>query len=160
VPEPAYGWLAGELAAVRGELSRTDAKCGVLTAVTTGAAALAAAGASGHMPVAARVVFAAATAVLAAALLVLLAALRPRLGTAGWCRYLRMPAAQLHHLTSHGYTDLTPSRRVYPPDLQMEDLTALAGITAGKYRLIGRAVWLLSAGLVMLGAGVLTGVIV
>lgn len=33
------GWLDGELAAVRGELARVDAKCGTPTAIATGAAA-------------------------------------------------------------------------------------------------------------------------
>jgi hypothetical protein len=67
------GWLEGELAAVRGELARVDAKCGVLTAVATGAAAFTATQA-GHGPLAARVILAAAGVTFAAAVLILLPA--------------------------------------------------------------------------------------
>lgn len=139
-------WLDGELAAVRGELARIDSKCGVLTAIATGAAALAAAEVSGHPPALARGVFAAAGAVLAAAVLVLLAALRPRYGTGGWCRHRSMPPDEIRDLAGSGSALI---------EVRAEDLHVLSALTAAKYPLIGRAVQLLSAGVVLLGAGVI-----
>lgn len=153
------GWLDGELAAVRGELARVDGKCGTLTAVATGAAAFTAAQA-GHGPLPARAVLAAAGAVFAAAVLVLLAALRPRTGTAGWCRYLVIPAGEIADLDRQGWADsgFSGSRR-RARDLAAEDLGVLAALADVKYRHVRAAVRLTGAGVVLLAAGLVAGVI-
>jgi len=149
-------WLAGELAAVRGELARVDAKCGVLTAVATGAAAFTATQA-GHGPLAARVILAAAGVTFAAAVLVLLRVLRPRFGNAGWCRYRQVPAAHLAGLGASGQAP--PGQRPgNPRDLMAEDLVVLAGLAMGKYRRVKLAVDLTSAGVILLAAGVVAAV--
>ena len=152
------GWLDGELAAVRGELCRVDGKCGVLTAIATGAAAFSATQ-TGHGPVAARTAMAAAGMVFAAAVLVLLAALRPRFGTAGWCRYLSLSAEDISDLDRNGRTGTCPAPTTRAGDLAAEDLGVLARMTHAKYRRVRLAVDLVSAGVFLLGTRVVAGVI-
>jgi hypothetical protein len=152
-------WVDGELAAVRGELARVDGKCAVLTAIATGAAAFSATQ-TGHGPLAARAVLAAAGVVFAAAVLVLLAALRPRSGTAGWCRYLDMSAGAIEDLNRNGHTTLVsgPVRTVWARDLAVEDLGVFASLAHAKYRRVRLAVDVIGAGVILL-AGMLAGVI-
>jgi hypothetical protein len=153
------GWLDGELAAVRGELSRVDGKCGVLTAIATGAAAFSATQ-TGHGPVAARAALTAAGVVFAAAVLVLLAALRPRSGAAGWCRYLSLPAEAISDLDRNGRTgDAYPAPTTWARDLAVEDLGVFSRLAHAKYRRVRLAVDLIGAGVLLLGAGVVAGVI-
>jgi hypothetical protein len=153
------GWLDSELTAIRGELARVDGKCGVLTAIATGAAAFSATQ-TGHGPVAARAVLAAAGVVFAAAVLVLLAALRPRFGTAGWCRYLSLPAEAISDLDRHGRAGTYPAPALRARDLAVEDLGVLSRLAHAKYRRVRLAVDLVGAGVFLLGAGVVAGVIV
>ncbi len=143
---------------LNGELARVDAKCGVLSAVATGAAAFTATQTGGHGPLAARVILAAAGVVFAAAVAVLLATLRPRLGTAGWCRYVAMPAADIEHLADYGWVD-HGAVRTYTDDLAQEDLAALVAITRAKFARLRLAVDLTGTGVVLLAAGVVAGVI-
>jgi hypothetical protein len=152
-------WLDGELAAVRGELARADGKCGTLTAIATGAAAFTATQAT-HGPLAARVVLASAGAVFAGAVLVLLAALRPRTGTAGWCRYLVIPAGEIADLDRRGWavSGFSGGTR-WARELAAEDLGVLACLADAKYRLVRSAIGLTGAGVVLLAAGIAAGVI-
>jgi hypothetical protein len=151
-------WLDGELAVVRGELARTDSKCGVLTAIATGAAAFSASEA-GHGPFAARFILAAAGVVFAAAVLVLLAVLRPKLGTAGWCRYMAAEPADLRRLDKGEAVELAAGAGVWARDLGPEDLAVLTAITAVKFTRLRVAVDLIRAGIVLLAAGTVAGVI-
>jgi hypothetical protein len=150
------GWIDGELAAVRGELARVDGKCGVLTAIATGAAAFTVTQ-TGHGPVAVRVVLGAAGVVFAAAVLILLAALRPRFGAAGWCRYLSLSAEEISELAVHGRT--MPGGTVLACDLAVEDLAVFSRMVRSKYQMVRLAVDLIGAGVVVLAAAVVTGVI-
>jgi hypothetical protein len=88
--------------------------------------------------------------------LVLLAVLRPRLGSAGWCRVLQMPAADLAGLAAGG--QVTSSGNLLGPcDLAAEDLLVLARMAHVKYRRLGLAVDLTGAGIILLAAGLITG---
>jgi hypothetical protein len=151
-------WLDGELAAVRAELARVDAKCGVLSAVATGAAAFTATQTGGHGPLVARVILAAAGVLFAAAVAVLLATLRPRLGTAGWCRYVPLTESDIWDLDSCGHTGDYP-RELRTSTFGREDLAALVSITAVKFGRLRLAVDLTGAGVVLLAAGVVAGVV-
>lgn len=142
------GWVDGELAAVRGELVRVDAKCGVLTAIATGAAAFA--GTQLHAAVPARVVLAVAVAVFAASVVVLLLALRPRTGRGGWCLYRSMTAPDIAALeTESGARPLAAA-----------DLAILSRLAGGKYRLVRVAVDLIAAGTVLMAAGMLASAVI
>jgi Family of unknown function (DUF5706) len=112
---------------------------------------------TGHGPVAARAVLAAAGVVFAAAVLVLLAALRPRFGTAGWCRYLSLTAEDISDLDRNGRTGTCPATRAC--DLTAEDLGVFSRMAHAKYRRVRLAVDLIGAGVFLLGAGVVAGVI-
>ncbi|HMH91887.1 MAG TPA: hypothetical protein VK586_12495, partial [Streptosporangiaceae bacterium] len=69
--------------------SSIAAKCSTLAGLAGAAAAFTASQAAGHTPLAMRAITAAAGLAFTAAVLVLLVAvLRPRLGPAGWCRYV------------------------------------------------------------------------
>jgi hypothetical protein len=153
-------WADGELAAVRGELARVDGKCATLTAIATGAAAFA--GTQLHTaPVAGRAVLAAAVAVFTAAVVVLLLAVRPRLGTAGWCRYLTMRADQVTAVTRGDGTWWFPlGRCAGPADFTAIDLGALAWIARDKYVRIRWGADLVIAGTVLLAAGLLAGAVI
>jgi hypothetical protein len=150
-----YTWrLAEELAAVRGELARVDGKCSTLAGLA-GAAAAFTASQSGHGPLAVRAILAAAgVAFTAAVLVLLLTVLRPRLGTAGWCRYAAMTAEQAGHLAEHGRHG-SPECAVQADDFGPADLLALARIADAKFRRLRLAVDLLAAGVVLLCAGML-----
>lgn len=149
------GWLEGELAAVRGELGRVDGKCGVLTAIATGAAAFSVSQAA-HGPLAARLALSAAGAVFAAAVLVLLWVLRPQFGPAGWCRYVQMPASDIEDLDRDGHT-WSPVR-VSAAGLAVEDLTVLSRLVQVKYRRMRWAIHLIGTGAVVLAAAIAAGV--
>jgi hypothetical protein len=150
-------WVDGELAAVRGELARVDGKCGVLTAIATGAAAFSATQ-TGHGPVAARAMLGLAGVVFAVAVLVLLTALRPRFGTAGWCRYLSLSAEEISDLNRNGRTGSYPAPTTRTCDLAVEDLAVFSRMARLKYQRVRLAVDLIGAGVVVLGAGVVAGV--
>src|SRR4051812_30184071 len=90
MPEPEE-LLCGELAAVRGELSRVDAKCATLTGLAGAAAAFLTTRIHTATPLLTRLLLAAAGIGLAAAAVLLLAGvLRPRTGTTGFRRWAAM----------------------------------------------------------------------
>src|SRR4051794_39649688 len=102
MPEPEE-LLSGELAAVRGELSRVDAKCATLTGLAGAAAAFLTTRIHTATPLLTRLLLAAAGIGLAAAAVLLLAGvLRPRTGTTGFRRWSAMND---HQINTH-FTDL------------------------------------------------------
>lgn len=154
---------AGELAAVRGELVRTDGKCGTLAALA-GAGAAFAAGQAGHGPLAARAAFALAGLALTGAVLVVLLALRPRLGSVGFCRWAAMSESDVRLLTWQEDTDRIgglPAVRAArtAAGAEAETLHTLSVITMVKYRRLRLASDLAAAGVVLLAAAAVAGVI-
>jgi hypothetical protein len=139
--------LAGELAAVRGELVRVDAKCSTLVALAGAALAFTLTAVSGKdTPAVARVLLAAAAVVLAAsALVLLLKALRPRLGPTGFNRYASMDREQLMKDIGNG-----PNEDGY----HARELLILSRIAVGKFTAIRHGVHLLAAGLVLIAAAI------
>jgi hypothetical protein len=155
--------LATELAAVRGELTRVDAKCSTLTGLA-GAMLAFLVTQAGHGPIAARVLVAAAGVVLAAAILTLLSVLRPRLGSTGFRRYATMSSAQVRALfLVHSPYDPGARGNGGPAGsgdgIEAEDLQVLSVITDRKYRGLRLAVDLTVVAVVFLVFALLAGVI-
>ena len=158
--------LSEELAAVRGELGRVDAKCATLAGLTGAAAAFTAAQAAGQGPVAARAAtVAAGLAFTASALVLLLAVLRPTLGTAGFCRWAVLSTAEIESRAARredaeraGGPSTIDAGRAARADAA-ELLRVLSVITVTKYRRLRVAVDLAAAGVVSLAVVAVTGVI-
>jgi Pycsar effector protein len=153
--------LSEELAAVRAELARVDAKCATLAALAGAAAAFTATQAA-HGPLAVRAAAAAAgLAFTAAVLVLLLAVLRPRFGGSGFCRYAALSQLAIRDLARYGWTDDVQHGR---PRLEAHvlgpsDLSVLSKLAYAKYRRLRLAVDLMSAGVALLAAAVVAGVI-
>jgi Pycsar effector protein len=143
--------LEGELAAVRGELARVDAKCATLAALAGAALAfLVTQTAAPHHPVVVRVMLGAAGLLLAAAVVVLLAGvLRPRLGATGFCRWARLSAAAV--VAELGEVDQAHHAA--------NELVVLSRITVVRQRTLRRAVDLLTGGVTLIGCATVAGVI-
>ena len=86
--------IAGELAAVRAELPRVDAKCSTMTSLTMAGMAFVATQVT-HGPAEVRVLWGAAALALAAATLTLLAVIKPRRGATGFRLYARLSPATI-----------------------------------------------------------------
>ncbi|RSN53317.1 Pycsar system effector family protein [Actinomadura sp. WAC 06369] len=144
--------LAAELAAVRAELARVDAKCGTLAGLAGAAVAFVATQVT-RGPVPMRITLGAAGLVLAAAAVVLLACvLRPRLGASGFRRWVAMDAVQVADCHMEADQDLITS-------WQCEDLVVLSRICDRKNRRLRLAVDLIAFGVLLIAAGVVVGVI-
>jgi len=142
--------VAAELAAVRAELPRVDAKCGTMTSLSMAGLAFVATQVT-HGPMVVRVLMGAAGVVLAAATLVLLVAvIRPRLGTTGFRMYGRMSPEKVREL----FAD--PAAAV---DHQERDLIVLATTTDRKYRHLRIAVDLTAVAVAFTAAAMLAGVL-
>ncbi|WP_067801365.1 Pycsar system effector family protein [Actinomadura formosensis] len=129
-----------ELAAVRGEQARLDAKCGTLTAVV-GAVMAILTSQIGRAPLPVRVVLALAGVALAASAVVLLAGvLRPRLGGSGFVRYAAMTSAEIGEAFDR-----------WAPHHPINDLRFLSGLVLVKQRRLRWAIDLLITGLVLIG---------
>lgn len=146
--------MAEELAAVRGELARVDAKCATLIGLAGAALAFLVTQIAGPAPLAVRVLLGGAAVVLAVAAVVLLAVIRPRLGTVGFCRYAAMTSDEIRRMFTAGEASSTHERR-----FRAESLLTYSRITRRKYGRLRVAVDLLGAGVVLLGAGVVAGAI-
>ncbi|GAA2726720.1 Pycsar system effector family protein [Actinocorallia aurantiaca] len=144
--------LAGEVAAVRGELARVDAKCSTLVALAGAGLAFTLTAISGKdVPTAAKVLLAGAALMLAASALVLLfKALRPRLGPTGFNRWAQMSRDQVRDEVWRG-----PHEEYH----HAEELVVLSRIAAGKFTAIRHGVHLLAAGLVLVAAAICAQVI-
>jgi hypothetical protein len=150
--------IAGELAAVRGELSRVDAKCGTLAGLA-GAALAFLVTQTGHGPLAVRILLGTAGAVMAAATMVLLlAVLRPRLGSTGFRRYAVMSGNELADLFTRGRS--TPAAgAVLATSLEIEDLQVLSQIVNRKFLGLRLAVDLIAFSVLLMTVALLAGVI-
>lgn len=142
--------VAGELAAVRGELTRVDAKCATLVGLAAAGMAFTLTSASSRAPVVERVLLVVAAGALASsALVLLLQALRPRLGGSGFCRW----SAQTPVQVVEDLADVDPARH------HAGELAVLSQIAVKKFRAVRRSVDLLAAGMVLLAAAIVAGVI-
>lgn len=148
-PSPAEMVVMAELAAVRGELTRVDAKCSTLVGLAGAGLAFTLTAASSKAPVVERVLLVAAAVALAASALVLLRALRPRFGRHGFCRWSARTADQITQSLAG----------VDPAHHHAGDLAILSAIALKKFRAIRRAVDLMAAGIVLLAAAIVAGVI-
>lgn len=149
-PSPAETVVAAELAAVRGELTRVDAKCATLVGLAGAGLAFTLTAVSGRAPVVERVLLVAAAAALASsALVLLLQALRPRLGGSGFCRWSAMEPGQV----LQDLADVDPARH------HAGELAVLSAIALRKFRAVRMAVDLMAAGMVLLAAAIVAGVI-
>lgn len=129
-----------ELAAVRAEQARLDAKCGTLTAVVGAVMALLTSQ-IGRTALPVRILLALAGLALAASAVVLLAGvLRPRLGTTGFMRYAAMTLEEI-----------TGTFDRWSPHRTINDLRFLSGLVLVKQRRLRLAIDLLITGLVLIG---------
>ncbi|WP_106403768.1 Pycsar system effector family protein [Actinocorallia populi] len=143
--------LLAELAAVRGELVRVDAKCATLTALAGAGLAFLLQASAQRADLVVRVLLAAAALCwTAAALLLLVGVLRPALGSSGFCRWSGMTH---HRILAEVDQQLTED--LYAA----EELAVLSRIAVRKYTALRQAVVLLAAGVVVLAAATLAGVI-
>lgn len=153
--------ITAELAGVRGEMGRVDAKCSTVAALT-GAAAAYAGGLASHGPLLVRAAAAGASLAFTGAVLVLLlAVLRPRLaGGVGFCRWAGLNAAAIGQVAEKAcMTGCLPAERQAAADREAaEVLRVLSVLTVVKYRRLRLAVDLAAAGVVLLAAGALAGV--
>jgi Pycsar effector protein len=141
--------LSAELAAVRAELPRVDAKCGTMTGLTMAGLAFLATQVT-HGPIVVRVLMGAAGVTLAAATLVLLlAVIRPRLGNTGFRLYARMSPEKVREL----FADQAAA-----VGRQEQDLIVLATITDRKYRHLRLAVDLTAVAVAITAMAILAGV--
>lgn len=141
------GYIDRELSAVRGELARTDGKCGTLTAIATGAAAFI--GTQLHTALPARVVLALALAAYAGSILLLLLALRPSIRPGGWHRILALSVDHTARLNRLAPTATTT-------ELAARDLHALVALAVRKFTQIRLATDLIGAGTLLLAVGLIT----
>ncbi|MCO6011481.1 DUF5706 domain-containing protein [Actinoallomurus purpureus] len=148
---PTATTLTSELAAVRNELSRVDAKCGTLTALT-GAGMLALittlTGGKAHHDAAWWCSWF-ATLFLAAATITLLSVLRPRLGSTGFRRYAYMDPGQIQRLLTE----------LHPAVVESEDLMVLSQIVNRKYLALRRAVDLTMFAAAVIALALVVGVV-
>lgn len=144
--------LAAANTTVLGEISRTDAKSGVLlTSFSLPLAALVAAVPGGHaLPAPAALFVGTGTVGLVAAMLVVLLVVRPRLGGAARGSFLHW---SLCETADEVLKDLEV------PGNQAEHLIHLSKIARRKYRGLRIAVDLTGASLVALGAALITALI-
>lgn len=142
--------VEGELAAVRGELARIDAKCATLTGLA-GAALAFLVTQAGRGPLPVTVLLAAAGVALMAAAVLLLRILRPRLGPVGFCQYASMTSDDVRRVLLQEAVD---ARRHWAGQL-----IVLSRIAKTKNRRIQRAVDLLVVGLALIAAALIAGVI-
>ena len=141
--------LSVELAAVRAELPRVDAKCSTLAGLTMAGLAFLSTQVS-HGPMVVRVLMGAAGVVLAAATLVLLVAvIRPRMGTTGFRLYAGMSPERVRELFAE---------QVGAAGRQEHDLVVLSSITDRKYRNLRIAVDLTAVAVVFTAVAILAGV--
>jgi hypothetical protein len=140
--------LTNELAAVRAELPRVDAKCGTLTGLTMAGIAFLATQVT-HGPTAVRVLMAASGLTMAAATVVLLAVvIRPRFGSTGFRAYATATPAELRTLLI-AECQATQER----------DLIVLSRITNRKYRGLKLATDLTVVAVALAAVAIVAGVL-
>lgn len=137
--------IEGELAAVRAELPRVDAKCGTLTSLTMAGLAFITTQVT-HGPLAVRVLMSAAGIVLAAATLVLLAVIKPRMGSTGFRLYARLSPQAVGKVLAD---------QAAVVNLQERDLVTLSRIVHRKYVGLWVSVALTGVAVVLTAAAIL-----
>jgi hypothetical protein len=144
--------LADELAAVRGELVRVDAKCATLAGLSGAALAFLVTQTGTGEPLPVRVLLAGGGVAMACAAVLLLAGvLRPRLGSTGFLRYAGQTVTEIRY-------DLPDSENGVERH-QASELQVLSRIARAKNRKLQRAVDLMVAGLVLVGVALVVGVV-
>lgn len=145
-PRPAVT-VAEEVAAVRAELTRLDAKCGTLTGLAGAAVAFLATQVGGDAPIAQRALLAAAGLVLTAATVLLLSGvLRPKLGPTGFRFWAALPPEEIAAEIA-ARDDLGPS-----------ELHVLSKICNTKNIRLRLAVDLIVVAVGLIGVGLVAGV--
>ncbi len=141
------------IAATRDELTRTDSKSSTLVGLAGIAAVYASAASPAGAPVFTRILaFLAALAFTASLLTVLLGVVRPKLGNAGWLRYVNVPVDHLQHLARHG-VQLAANDGGSPAsahEIEAEDLSSVTKLTRRKFAWMQLSVDLMAAGIVLL----------
>ncbi|KQV21279.1 MULTISPECIES: Pycsar system effector family protein [unclassified Kitasatospora] len=129
--------IAGVVTTLQSDLSRADAKAGLLLALS-GAALVALASTASHLhpTVPATIAAVLCTAALLAATALLLLAVRPNLRGSGWTTWPRLTNDQLHTWLTVGY--------------KVDHLRFMAVLAAHKFRLIRTAIDCLLASLGLL----------
>ncbi|MCO6011734.1 DUF5706 domain-containing protein [Actinoallomurus purpureus] len=139
--------IAAELAAVRAELPRVDAKCSTLTGLAMAGLAFVATQVT-HGPSVVRALMGAAGVVLAAATLALLAVIKPRFGRTGFRLYARLSPDILREVLADQAAAVS---------LQERDLITLSQIVHRKYLGLWAAVALTAVAVVLAAAAIVTG---
>jgi hypothetical protein len=140
--------IATELAAVRAELPRVDAKCGTLTGFTMAGLGFLATQVT-HGPIVMRVLMGAAAVALAAATLVLLAVIKPSSGSTGFRMYARLSPDVVREVLAD---------EAAVADLAERDLVTLSKIVHGKYAGLWAAVALTAVAVVLAAIAIVVGV--
>ena len=141
--------LAGELTAVRGELTRIDAKAGTLLGLASAGTAFVLAASTKTGGAEKLFLTLAALTLAASALTILLCALRPRFGPTSfnaWEGKRPMDVLAAAAAASEG-------------EHLARDLAFLSGLVARKFRALRYGIDLMAAGIVLLAAATLTKVI-
>ncbi|MEV6315151.1 Pycsar system effector family protein [Streptomyces sp. NPDC051776] len=129
--------MAATVAALQGDLVRSEGKASLLLALSGAAlVALVSTATNLHPPLPAAVAGALGAAALLSATLLLLLAVRPELGGNGWTSWPRLSAEQLRDQLASGY--------------QPDHLRFMAALAIRKFRLIRAAVDSLLAGIGLL----------
>lgn len=138
--------IVGELAAVRAELPRVDAKCATMTSLAMAGLAFTATQVT-HGPNVVRVLWGAAAFGLAAATLVLLAVIKPRRGRTGFRLYARLSPETIGEVFADQAAVVSVHER---------DLITLSRIVDRKYAGLWWAVALASAAVVLAITAIVT----
>ncbi|GAA0968897.1 Pycsar system effector family protein [Actinocorallia libanotica] len=140
--------LASELMAVRGELTRIDAKCGALVGLAGAGLAFLMQASTQRLDLAVRVLAVVAAVCWAGAALVLLVrVLRPQLGSTGFCRWADMTPGDICGEILAAREDTHASR----------ELVFLSTLARRKYAALRTAVNLLAAGVIVVAVAALAG---
>lgn len=144
--------ITNEITAVRGELTRVDAKCATLTGLSGAALAfLVTQINSPHTALTVRVLLSAAGVVLAGATLVLLlAVLRPRLGSTGFRHFSKLTDQDIIEHFGNGKT---------AEKAQRDDLRILSGIANRKFLGLRIAVDLIAFAVILIAFALILGII-
>lgn len=150
VPTTSQGrLLAGELAAIRGELARVDAKAGILLSLSSAGIAFVATTAPKVSGAEAVLLIGSAAALTAAALVLLLTVLRPRLGASSFNSWATRTPAQI----------LAAADQVTEDQHAANELGFLSYLISRKFRQLQRGVDLLALGVVLLAVAIVISVI-
>jgi hypothetical protein len=148
--------LSGEVHNVLEEHKRVDAKCGTYISIAGVGLAFLLTQTGTREPIGVRLVLAAAGIAFATAvILLLLGALRPRLGTSGFCRWSTMTADEIGDL----FTVSSYGRQDTIAQIQPESLHILSLWLMARQRVLKRAADIFTCGVALLGAAMLAAML-